>query len=325
MSKAVSAKDLVPEAYDEGSEEENREDVTDDFDYDPFNLAASNYHTVLITKKTHLEQKLVELALPTEDSDVGKLTLLPDEVNRMPRSYKVPEPKAETVWEKFAKEKGIKKVKKDRMVYDDNNEEYRPRYGYNRANSGLEEIPIVEVKAGTDPFSDPWAAEQTDKRARVKKNLKQQMTNIKKGMKGKGFDSEIVPGIPVDMGKNGKVKRGKGGLKNALQLAQHSTASMGRFDELRPGEPARKLTGRKRTFRDNLGVESERGTMKQQLRFVADKVDKKARGVTNSLAAYEGILPDAPSDGFRQRKGRGKERTAGGAKKGGPSKGKKTK
>jgi hypothetical protein len=63
MSKAVSAKDLVPEAYDEGSEEENREDVTDDFDYDPFNLAASNYHTVLITKKTHLEQKLVELAV----------------------------------------------------------------------------------------------------------------------------------------------------------------------------------------------------------------------------------------------------------------------
>lgn len=30
--------------------------------------------------------------------------------------------------------------------------------------------------------------------------------------------------------------------------------------------------------------------MKDQLRIVADKIDKKARGVTNSLAAYEGMF-----------------------------------
>ena len=29
--------------------------------------------------------------------------------------------------------------------------------------------------------------------------------------------------------------------------------------------------------------------MKAQLRIIADKVDKKARGVTNSLAPYEGL------------------------------------
>lgn len=46
--------------------------------------------------------------------------------------------------------------------------------------------------------------------------------------------------------------------------------------------------------------------MKAQLRIVTDKVDKKARGVTNSLAAYEGIIPDAPSDSFKQKKGKGK-------------------
>ena len=54
------------------------------------------------------------------------------------------------------------------------------------------------------------------------------------------------------MGRDSKVKRGKGGLKQALQLVQHSTASMGRYDEMRPGEPARKLTGKKRSFRDNI-------------------------------------------------------------------------
>lgn len=48
--------------------------------------------------------------------------------------------------------------------------------------------------------------------------------------------------------------------------------------------------------------------MKAQMRIVTDKIDKKARGVTNSLSAYEGIIPDAPSDKFRQKKGKGKEK-----------------
>ena len=36
-------------------------------------------------------------------------------------------------------------------------------------------------------------------------------------------------------------KRGKEGVRSALQLAQQSTASMGRFDEMRDGEPLRCL------------------------------------------------------------------------------------
>jgi flagellar biosynthesis/type III secretory pathway M-ring protein FliF/YscJ len=64
MSEVVSARDLVPEAYDEGSEEEeeveNREDIVDDLEYDLFNLSASNYHTVRLDKGTSLEELLVE-------------------------------------------------------------------------------------------------------------------------------------------------------------------------------------------------------------------------------------------------------------------------
>ena len=44
--------------------------------------------------------------------------------------------------------------------------------------------------------------------------------------------------------------------------------------------------------------------MKSQLRIVSDKIEKKAKGVTNSLAPYEGIIPDAPSESFQSRKGR---------------------
>lgn len=78
---------------------------------------------------------------------------------------------------------------------------------------------------------------------------------------------------------------------------------------MRKGEPERKLKGKKRSFRDNLMPSStEKDLMKSQLRIVADKVDKKKRGVTNSLAAYEGIIPDAPSDSFKVKKGKAKNR-----------------
>ena len=72
-------------------------------------------------------------------------------------------------------------------------------------------------------------------------------------------------------------------------------------------EPERKLKGKKRSFRDNFGDSAmEKNAMKTQLRVVQDKVDKKKRGVTNSLAAYEGIIPDAPSNSFKTKRSKGK-------------------
>lgn len=110
---------------------------------------------------------------------------MPNEIQTIPRAAKVPEPKAETKWEKFAKEKGITKKKRERMVFDENNQEYRPRFGYKRANNGIDEIPIVEIKPGQDPFADPWADAKADKKARVKKNTKNMLKNQGKAL-GKG-------------------------------------------------------------------------------------------------------------------------------------------
>ena len=46
--------------------------------------------------------------------------------------------------------------------------------------------------------------------------------------------------------------------------------------------------------------------MKAQLRVVEDKIQKKRKGVTNSLAPYEGILPDAPAHSVKSSKKKGK-------------------
>jgi regulator of ribosome biosynthesis len=114
---------------------------------------------------------------PIEKSEVGPLAVLPNEVTVLPREKRIPEPKPETKWERFAREKGIKKRKKDRMVWDEDNQEFRPSFGYKRAKGGVEDLPIVEVKAGQDPYADPWAVARKEKKERVNKNLQNQVKN----------------------------------------------------------------------------------------------------------------------------------------------------
>ena len=54
---------------------------------------------------------------------------LPERKTKIPREKPIPK-KVETKWEKYAKAKGIKKHKKERMVYDKEADEWRPRWGY---------------------------------------------------------------------------------------------------------------------------------------------------------------------------------------------------
>lgn len=113
------------------------------------------------------------------------MAALPAEVLKFPREKKVPVAPAETVWEKFAREKGIKNKKRERMVFDDVEQEYRPRYGYKGVNSRIEDHAIVEVKSGQDPLADPWATARDEKKRRVEKNALQQVQNTERSA-GKG-------------------------------------------------------------------------------------------------------------------------------------------
>ena len=64
----------------------------------------------------------------------------------LPSMRVLPAAKKETRWEKFAKEKGIQNRKRARMLWDEEAQEWRPRWGYKRAKGGVEEQAIVEVK-----------------------------------------------------------------------------------------------------------------------------------------------------------------------------------
>ena len=89
-------------------------------------------------------------------------------------------------------------------------------------------------------------------------------------------DSAEYAGIPRGLEK--KDLKGKAGVRKTLELVQQSTASMGRFDEKRQGEPTQKLSGKKRSYKVNIGssgLADEKASMKANIKISADKIDKK--------------------------------------------------
>lgn len=291
--------------------------------FDLRNLCCTNSDSVILSsseKEGELRdaavktgQSLIQaiFSLPVEDSEYGPLVSLPDKDGiKLPRAQRIPEPKPETKWEKYAREKGIKNTKKDRMVYDEENDVYRPRYGYKSIKSVIDDTPVVEIKGNMDPYADPWAEAKKEKVENKNKNLKRQLKNQEANLRRTGkapkksqeSQSDVTPFGALKGGDGGK--RSKGDLKKLMQFAQSSSASMGNFDQLKKGEaPIKKIIGKKRAFKDNMGsVQEENSHMKAKFRAVADQVDKKARKVSNSLKDYEGILP-APTSTFKAKKG----------------------
>jgi len=231
----------------------------------------------LLTKSSEACQQLIAAiwSLPREASqNAGPLALLPAIAEiKTPRALPPPVPKGESRWDKFAKERGMApNRKRERKVFDEATGEWMYRHGYQRANKGPQEWPIMEVKRGADPFEDPWQAARDAKKARLDKNLKSRLRNeedrgaVPRGTTRAAFKqkarsreegrSENIPaGLPVDLttGKftgeiRNSVRRGKELTQGALLATQRSTASLGKFDKMREGEPERKAAMRRRQF-----------------------------------------------------------------------------
>jgi regulator of ribosome biosynthesis len=194
--------------------------------------------------------------------------------------------------------------KRSRKVWDENTGTWMYRHGYEKAGRGELDWPILEVKKNDDPYADPWEKFREEKRVKVEKNTVNRMRNeeragnIPKGTATRTFKAQeqargknvnnknrvnevVVPsGVPVDLpvgrGKNldpsGTVsgttpqQRGKDLTKRALLATQRSTASLGKFDKMREGEPERRQGAglKKRKFesstdRNVVTTEADRG------------------------------------------------------------------
>jgi regulator of ribosome biosynthesis len=205
------------------------------------------------------------------------------------------------------------------MVFDEDKDKYMPRFGYNKANDETGNWAVPH-KEGDDLTVDPWTKMEEEKKERIGKNKKQQLNNIKSNLKENQV-KDRVPGA-IDLAAAAETLAGPTGRKagtalkekkhvdKALELAQKSTASMGRFDKFKKGETAPKMQAAPRNPEVEVSVQAERKqSLKVLDRIMGDSgnhvdVDDTAARVVHKEAMQEGI-----SKG--DKKGLGKRRYAG--------------
>ncbi|XP_074605673.1 ribosome biogenesis regulatory protein homolog [Brevipalpus obovatus] len=117
--------------------------------------------------------------LQTKVVDNMKLTMLPDRKTRLPRFRSVPRSRPPTKWEQFSKSKGIQKRKKEKLVFDELSKQWKPRYGYRRADQDGENW-MAEVPGNKDPNTDMFAHFKENKKERIAKNEAQRLKNLMK-------------------------------------------------------------------------------------------------------------------------------------------------
>ncbi|OMO61412.1 Ribosomal biogenesis regulatory protein [Corchorus capsularis] len=185
----------------------------------------------------------------TEDVD-GPLVKLPPPTTKLPREKHLPKPKPPTKWEEFAKKKGIKNRKKDKVVWDEQTGTWKRRFGYDRVNDD-KDVPIIDAKMTDEPGEDPFAKRKDDKKKRVEKQEKNRLQNLKQAAKVGALPSHIqlaATALPITGTQAPAKKVTKDELGNVAGMAATSTASGGKFDRKLPGEKPAKKQGKHRKF-----------------------------------------------------------------------------
>jgi len=121
------------------------------------------------------------LSLPIKSTADGQIVELPAVKMLLPREKPVPKPKDSSKWEKFAAKKGIApKSKNGKLVYDEQTQEWVPKWGYKGKNKSEESQWLVEVddKAAVEETNEnPRTKQKRARKEGVKKNASKQRQN----------------------------------------------------------------------------------------------------------------------------------------------------
>ncbi|KAJ8903628.1 hypothetical protein NDN08_004730 [Rhodosorus marinus] len=164
------------------------------------------------------------------DGSLGgmRVVKLPEGVTAIPREKPVPKASESTKWEVFAKEKGIQKKKRDRMVWDEESQSFKPRYGY-KSRKSLKDVPVLEHTSDLADGENPFTKKKRAVKDLVEKNEKKRQANEKKSRR-KGA-APLPSLVEVEKGPSGKGRIPQKQLAKSAKIAQRSTASVGRFDK----------------------------------------------------------------------------------------------
>ncbi|XP_062078024.1 ribosome biogenesis regulatory protein homolog [Humulus lupulus] len=218
----------------------------------------------------------------TEDID-GPLVRLPPPVTRLPREKHMPKPKPPTKWEEFAKSRGIKNRKKDKVQYDEQTGTWKRRFGYDRVNDE-NNVPILDAKATDEPGLDPFAKKRADKRNRVGKQEKNRVQNLKQAAKVGALPSHIqlaATSLPITGSQSMPKKVTKEELGNVAGMAATSTASGGKFDKKLAGEKPVKNKGKHRKFLPVVGGKGNSQEKEQTDKVLNKLISKNSHEILN--------------------------------------------
>jgi len=200
--------------------------------------------------------------LPFERVDDVVVTKLPKPEYILPREKRVPKGDNLTKWQAYAKEKGITKKKKTKLVWDELVNQWVPRYGYRRAAAEHEKDWVLEVPQNADPYEDQFEKRTEAKSERVAKNELQRLKNIARSRKVEVPSTGLLP----------NERPSKDELHQAAVVAKVATASLGKFQKKLPDEKPLKNSGKKRKFES---VNQDHGAEKSKNLDVLDKILNK--------------------------------------------------
>ncbi|KAL3223404.1 hypothetical protein MRX96_027577 [Rhipicephalus microplus] len=203
--------------------------------------------------------------LPTERREDVVVAVLPAGTTRIPREKPVPKPKPPTRWSEFAKQKGIKSRKREKLVWDETIKDWRPRYGYKRAQVEKKNNWLIEVPENKDPMVDYHAELKKKKKERVAKNEYQRLRNIARNHKAKVPKNLFLPTENLN----------KDEVSKAVTIAKAATASHGKFAGTLKEEKNVKVRRAKRKFESNFG--DTRKERDAQLKVFEDMQRKKPK------------------------------------------------
>lgn len=119
-----------------------------DIDYNPnSNLYITEEQAIISHTQKCVQAILAELSsLPIEVEEDIPVIKLPGSSTKLPRSKVIPKVKPLTKWERFAKDKGINRKKRARMLWDESAQEWKPRWGYKRDKPTSNNQWCIEVR-----------------------------------------------------------------------------------------------------------------------------------------------------------------------------------
>ncbi|KAL8944512.1 MAG: hypothetical protein Q9216_000422 [Gyalolechia sp. 2 TL-2023] len=130
---------------------------------------------------------------PITSSSDGVLMTLPPPTTPLPREKPLPTEKRPTKWEKFAAKKGIKDKKKEgKLVFDEETQEWVPKWGFKGKSKEGDQDWIVEIdetkeknkkKDGKEDEGGSRGEGRRERKEKARRNERRQRANARKARK----------------------------------------------------------------------------------------------------------------------------------------------